>query len=849
MKKYDILIVIALYFSLVTSAQTLYTTQRDSIPAKGDTFKLIASPCRGIIQWQESTDGKEWIDIEGQTANQLTIPTTKEAFYRAKLIDDCFVTYSDSAVVLMTKTVNPTINPRTIDGATLVKSDSIRFVYFYNSDFPLKNGDLLLSSDSSSSIRIVSDIKLTKDSVIVNTINGNLSNIFINKSIKLNTAAKTTAQSITGTKNNWQSRNKTHADDFIHPSKILDKNFNQVKIRKYDTESGNGPMINFEHNFSGKKIYDENGFLVQISEGYYKFNGELKFELDYDQPKFDFKNLKINNGNLKRFSFYTDPDYTYVDSKIILSAQAAGQLSIKKKITIAENVFNKTFMFLVGEVPVWVEVKMDLMAMTSFNVNATFEVSGGISASANPKFGATYENGEWKSIKEAIYTSTMHGPNVNGKADEQLQFEIYPHISIRFYEMIGPYLDIAPYYRQDMNISISGNSDFGLYKGSNLRLGVSMDCFDENIFDYNYEFKFKEDTLYRTPHRLLLASGNNQVGEEGKPLNEKIILQVLDSKNNPVPYYPVNFNYLTENGEPSILNTDVNGKVYFNWILSDKSGEHVLAAFLKDGHDNKMINTETLINASTQNVIKTPLVATNPVIILTETTASCGGAIIEDGGAEIVDCGICWNTTGNPTISDSKTVDESVDSVFTSEMTGLTAGTIYYVRAYATNSKGTAYGNQMNFKIGNEQLISIFPAYNYNNSFTIFTQGIITTGGYTPMIYLGEAFNYGSTAKSKLYTATSYQFIVTDNYSRGTQSSFILSPIGPVYSLHDLLGNGPGTGTSLTLTYIPKTNKIYPITLRAVFQNGEIYDFNFLLIFGPPPPIYRQTYVNFNQKR
>jgi len=83
---------------------------------------------------------------------------------------------------------------------------------------------------------------------------------------------------------------------------------------------------------------------------------------------------------------------------------------------------------------------------------------------------------------------------------------------------------------------------------------------------------------------------------------------------------------------------------------------------------------------------------------ITPTTASTGGYIGDDGGADITARGVCWNTTGDPTTADSKTSDGTGDGAFTSTMTGLTYGTVYYVRAYGTNSAGTAYGQEMTFR-------------------------------------------------------------------------------------------------------------------------------------------------------
>ena len=92
-----------------------------------------------------------------------------------------------------------------------------------------------------------------------------------------------------------------------------------------------------------------------------------------------------------------------------------------------------------------------------------------------------------------------------------------------------------------------------------------------------------------------------------------------------------------------------------------------------------------------------PVLTTTAVSNINPTTASCGGNITSDGGATVTVRGVCWSTNQNPTIADSKTTDGTGAGSFTSNITGLTAGTIYYVRAYATNSAGTGYGSAMSF--------------------------------------------------------------------------------------------------------------------------------------------------------
>jgi hypothetical protein len=92
-----------------------------------------------------------------------------------------------------------------------------------------------------------------------------------------------------------------------------------------------------------------------------------------------------------------------------------------------------------------------------------------------------------------------------------------------------------------------------------------------------------------------------------------------------------------------------------------------------------------------------PVVTTTNVTDITQTAAKGGGNVTGDGGAEVTIRGVSWGTASNPTIADTKTSDGKGTGGFTSSITGLTSNTLYYVRAYATNSEGTSYGNIVSF--------------------------------------------------------------------------------------------------------------------------------------------------------
>ena len=95
--------------------------------------------------------------------------------------------------------------------------------------------------------------------------------------------------------------------------------------------------------------------------------------------------------------------------------------------------------------------------------------------------------------------------------------------------------------------------------------------------------------------------------------------------------------------------------------------------------------------------VEKPTVVTKSVGEVTETTAKVVGQVTADGGAEVTERGVCWNTAPAPEVIDYRTVDGTGIGTFNSNISDLVPNTQYYVRAYATNEKGTAYGEEVSF--------------------------------------------------------------------------------------------------------------------------------------------------------
>jgi len=102
------------------------------------------------------------------------------------------------------------------------------------------------------------------------------------------------------------------------------------------------------------------------------------------------------------------------------------------------------------------------------------------------------------------------------------------------------------------------------------------------------------------------------------------------------------------------------------------------------------------VNFQTDNF---PTVTTKAIQNINTFIPTSGGIVVSNGNSPIVENGICYGTQTNPTVNDSKTIDylNYLDQTFDSEFSDLQPSTIYYVRAYATNTVGTAYGNQVQF--------------------------------------------------------------------------------------------------------------------------------------------------------
>ncbi len=218
---------------------------------------------------------------------------------------------------------------------------------------------------------------------------------------------------------------------------------------------------------------------------------------------------------------------------------------------------------------------------------------------------------------------------------------------------------------------------------------------------------------------------------------------------------------------------------------------------------------------------------TTAISNITIFTATSGGNITNDGGRPITQRGVCWATTTNPTIANSTSSDGTGTGIYPSAIAALLPSTTYYVRAYATSTVGTAYGNQLTF----------------------------TTPPPTPTLVTTPAIlNFGTALQNTI--SASQSFNLQGYYlNAGAGNITITAPVGFRVSLNSTSGFAPTiavpyTGTSLAATpiyvrFTPTQVKNFNDSVRNVGGGAPMV---FVQVTGVATPAGLQSGQGFSNK-
>ena len=292
---------------------------------------------------------------------------------------------------------------------------------------------------------------------------------------------------------------------------------------------------------------------------------------------------------------------------------------------------------------------------------------------------------------------------------------------------------------------------------------------------------------------LSLVSGNNQTGEINTTLSNPLVVKVVDAINNPIPGITVEWQASSRSGVVirAGLTTDLAGEATASWTLGSTIGEQTIAVTATNADGSALVGSPLIFGATATAANSLATLTTSSPTTITSISAVSGGNIFNDGGTAITARGVCWSTAQNPTIANNKTSDGSGSGSFISNISGLTANTTYYVRAYATNSLGTAYGNPVSFTTNQTapsiNITGLYPGY--------YIASIDPLQTHEPMTI--ELYGFNSSTKTilaALWPGSSYLYFgvakatVADDGSSITFIEQNLISVGCGFSYADVVG-------------------------------------------------------------
>jgi uncharacterized protein (TIGR02145 family) len=191
-----------------------------------------------------------------------------------------------------------------------------------------------------------------------------------------------------------------------------------------------------------------------------------------------------------------------------------------------------------------------------------------------------------------------------------------------------------------------------------------------------------------------------------------------------------------------------------------------------------------------------PTVTTAAVNDISYTTATAGGNVTSEGGAAVMSRGVCWNTSAGPTIDNTKALASGTTGEFTASLTQLTPSTAYYVRAYATNSGGTSYGQEVSFTTKQVEV----PSLNTETITSIAITSAVSGGNIT------DEKGSPVTARGVCWSTNENPVTSDNKTSDGTGTGSFVSTItglqaSTVYYLRAYATNSAGTSYGSQITF------------------------------------------------
>jgi len=397
-----------------------------------------------------------------------------------------------------------------------------------------------------------------------------------------------------------------------------------------------------------------------------------------------------------------------------LALIAGKQFTLNKQITLATVYFVPILIplpvppFAIVIAPV-LDVKLGLDGYANANISTTLAQNFTIET------GIQYlKDGGWSSYMnyDKSFNYTPPQLNVNAGAEAFLK----PELRMLIYNLIGPYVNGKGYGK--IEADLTQNPWWKMYYGLKMSAGVKATILSVLLFDFSvgdllsWEQQVGQSSSETVP--TVTTSGITNITGTSATGGGNITSQGSSSVEARGVCWSTSSNPTTSDSHT----TDGSGTGSFPSNITGLTANtpYYVRAYAINSVGTAYGSQESFTTTSSGTV---PTVSTNSITNITETTAIGGGNVTVQGSSSVTARGVCWSTLSNPTTSDSHTTDGSGTGSFMSNITGLIGHTPYYVRAYAINSEGTAYGDEVifttaSFFICGQQFIDIRNGKAYN---------------------------------------------------------------------------------------------------------------------------------------
>ena len=676
-----ILSVLLVFIFSNTSAQRAYLFGPDITVNKNDSVLIHLDEYVGNIQWERSFDAIIWNALEGATSDTLHFVADSTSYIRARVTaGDCDPFLSDTTLVVVYQTTDESFF---VDKEKLTLISNAEQLangqYIYQEDVSgIQPGSVLVSSDGMGYMRKVIGIQRSENGTILETEEAALTDVVTQMQLS-------------------DSLILTMSDDnraFINGKPVPVHSFYLIPGAKIRSDKSGIDLSGVLFSFN-IIVGDTIGKIkASIPQGHILFEPVIYRDLDigFIPPRVNYFSLTAGG----EIDFNLD---VKVEAEVVAK-------NIDRSIRILFAVIGP---IPIGPVPMFIEFSLNKSFKAG--INASGELTFGYESNFSAVFGAEYNRSnspQWSPVFETGAYFNEKPFDFNLTANAFAQVGVGPRLDVTIAGMAGPYLTIDPFLKANLTAGYPWTWNFLLNTGIDSRLGFEVGVLNKTLIkfyrnipgpswtifelggNYEHEIPIVETVTVTNIEATSAICGGNVIIEGNSPVTARGV--VWNTSPNPS---------LSSNEGFTV---DGSGSGEFISQLTDLSPStpYYVRAYATNSNGTGYGEQKSFTTAEQLFV---PTVTTDQITDIMQNSATGGGNVTDSGGSTVTERGICFSTNPNPTINDHKVTAGSGTGSFTAELTGLSPNTTYYVRAYAINSEGPGYGNEVNFTTDTDDFI------------------------------------------------------------------------------------------------------------------------------------------------